>query len=189
MLRAQFEQGRAFSGRDTLPERIKLSINDRLLRLSKEALHLARTLVALQDFASPNVLELALGLNATELAVQLNELERAQIITGLGFSHDLLYEAVLQHTPSSVTQLIHYKLAQALEGLNGEAARIAYHWDKSARPDQALPWYLRAAEIATRQGSAEQAKDWLERILELSTPGSAGYQQAEYLLEKMDLEA
>lgn len=187
VLRDQFEKGQAFGVRDRLPERINLQIGNRLSRLSQKSLYLVQTLAALQDFTTPELLEAALGIDVLELTENLSELERAQIITGLAFSHDLIYEAVLQNTPSAVMQLIHHKLATTLEAGGGRPVRIAHHWNSSAQPERALVWYLRAAEIAITQGSFDKAHEWLERILEVSNDRSDLYQQAEALLSATKL--
>ena len=188
VLRDQFEKGRPFSERVALPERVNLRIGERLSRLPARVLYLARTLAALQDFATPDVLEAVLGLAGFELAESLDVLEKAHIIKGLAFSHDLIYEAVVQNTPDAVAQLIHYKVAAALEE-KGEPARIAHHWEHSAQPERALPWHLRAAEIAVTQGSFDKARGWLERVLGLVDSDSELYRQAQALLETTHLKS
>ena len=189
VLRDQFEKGQAFGVRDRLPERINLQISNRLSRLSQTSLYLVQTLAALQDFTTPELLEAVLGIDVLELTESLSELERAQIITGLAFSHDLIYEAVLQNTPSAVTQLIHHKIAVSLEASSGQPARIAHHWSISAQPERALPWYLRAAEIAITQGSSAKAREWLEDVLAHAAPETTLYQRAEELLQATQLKS
>ncbi|CAN5753162.1 hypothetical protein BH24DEI2_BH24DEI2_14910 [soil metagenome] len=192
MLRDQFEKGRPFSAGDALPERVEVRVRERLARLSNKALYLARTLAILQDFATHDVLEAALGVGALELSESLAELERAQLIEGLVFSHDLLYEAVVQNTPKAVAQLVHHKVAAALETRVAPPARVAYHWEKALQPERARPWHLRAAAIAVNiavtQASFDQARGWLERVLVSADTESELYRQAKTLLDTVQTE-
>ena len=71
--------------------------------------------------------------------------------------------------------------SRAKEGT--QPARVAHHWERSAQPERALPWYVRAAEVALTQGSNDQAKAWLTHVVGRADPESELHRQAAVLLE------
>lgn len=136
----------------TLPAPLAVGrlIERRLALLSPAALTLARVAaIATPDFS----LELAaqvLGQPVMAFADALNELEQAQVLRGLQFAHDLVFEAVHTSVPAAVAGHTHAAVAAWLEAHGGEPARVARHWRAAGQDARAIPWLGRAAAAAER---------------------------------------
>lgn len=183
LLRALFEEGDPERDLQALatappPERISLIIGERLERLHDHERLLLQALAILGQDASLEALAAVLAQDIPRLARTLAELERSQMISGLAFSHDLLFEGVVKTTPASVRSYLHRRTAQALEALGGNPARIAHHWEAAGEFAKALPWRLSAALAAQAQGLVEQAQAWLAEVLERAEPESALHAEA-----------
>ncbi len=91
---------------------------------------------------------------------------------GYDFAHDLLREEAYRMLSPPRRWLLHRRLAQALELLYAErpesvAAQLAQQYDRSGRPERALPYYESAARRATAVfAHAESVRLW-QRCLEL----------------------
>ena len=169
-----------------VPERVGLTIERRLKRLSPGALRLAQTLAAWQTPAPTEALAAVLELREREVAELFAELHDAQVFRAGAFVHDLLYETVRRSTPREVGRLLHRKIALLLEHQEGEPARAAYHWEAAGELERSLPWRLSAAEVALAQGSVEQARAWLMDVLRVAAPESALFGAASVLLERSE---
>lgn len=129
------------------PASVQRLIERRLAQLSPSALTLARVAcLAGVDF-SLALAEHVLGAAALHFADAMRELEAAQVWRADAFAHDLVLEVVQAGIPAGVAAHSHGRIAQWLEGQQGEAARVAHHWLAAAEPRHALPW-LRAAAAA-----------------------------------------
>jgi hypothetical protein len=69
-------------------------------------------------------------------------------------------------------RLLHLHAARALEGLYGSTLdpvshQLAAHYERAGLPEQAVPYYLRAASVARRVFANEEAQALLERGLAL----------------------
>ncbi len=191
LLRALFERGELERDLETLavtppPERVNLIVNERLSKLQAHERLLLQALAVLEQDASLEALAQLLERDTLALSDTLAGLERAQLLKGLAFSHDLLYEAVVGTTPTPVRQLLHRRSAQVLEALGGNPARIASHWEEAGEAAQALPWRLAAALAAKAQGLEVQARAWLRQVLEAAEPGSALYRSAQRTLAEVE---
>lgn len=169
----------------TAPERIKLVINRRLDGLLEDERHLLQVLAVLQPDVTPSLLEAVLATSSAELATRLAALERAQMINGLAFCHDLLHESVLESTPVSVRKLLHARIAEVLQARGAELALIAHHWEQAGESHLALPWRLAAAETAHAHGSTAQARILFEQVAHAAEPGSELHQRAARALTAM----
>src|SRR5581483_4966472 len=87
----------------------------------------------------------------------VDELWRRRIIREFGdgydFSHDLLREAAYAQISPPKRWLLHRRVAQGLELLHaGDAdavsAQLAEQYARGGRPDRAVAYYRRAAEVA-----------------------------------------
>ncbi|WP_235214985.1 AAA family ATPase [Rhodococcus opacus] len=76
------------------------------------------------------------------------------------FTHDRLREAVLKTLTDDTQRELHFRAAQALEGLAaGEADYdIAYHLDRSCRASAAVPYAVRAGEAGLRHNALDIAE-------------------------------
>ncbi|WP_052351767.1 ATP-binding protein [Deinococcus pimensis] len=127
------------------PGRAGVVIEQRLTRLSVEALQVARAASVLQsDFTIEQVTAM-LGSTTLAVAVAWEELERAQVMTGERFSHDLVYECVEAGIPSLVRRHLHERAANVLTGTRVSSLRLASHWLRGGRPDVAAPLFQQAA--------------------------------------------
>lgn len=121
-------------------------LEHRLRRLSAQALQLARALaVARQQFT----LELAakvLDARPVDVAQGWEELQAAQIVRERWFTHDLLYEAVLQHLPGPVKAWLHRRVAEQLDTPQTPPSLLAHHWREAGDPARAAPYLARAQQ-------------------------------------------
>ncbi|HET7791738.1 MAG TPA: AAA family ATPase [Rhizobacter sp.] len=131
-------------------------IQRRVAQLSPGAVALARVAsIAGVDF-SVALAEHVLGVSAMQLVDAVNELESAQVLRGMQFAHDLMFEAVRESVPEAIAQHACAGVAAWLEQHGGEPARVAQHWLSAHQPRRALPWLARAAEAA---GAALRGKE------------------------------
>jgi len=120
--------GRWCDGELPRPLAIGHLITQRLARLSKPALALARVAaVAAPDFSAA-LAEKALCQPAAALADAWAELEAADVLRGEGFAHDLVQDAVRNSVPEAIRRHLHRLVAAHLGAVNAEPARMAGHW-------------------------------------------------------------
>ena len=181
------------STRLAMPARVSQLMDRRLQSISEGALALARiAAIAGRDF-SAELAEAVSGQDALTLASPWRELEAAQLFTAGHFSHDLVLEAAQRSIPGSIAPRLHAKVADFLQVLDAEPAKIAHHrlaagqeaqavphlvaaarraW-QAARAQETIAFFMRAAEIESAAGRREAAFDILyasaEAISEIST--------------------
>ncbi len=162
---AWFESGAALAEGGTglpRPMSVERLIDQRIGQLSPPALALARVAaVAGEDFD----IELAvavLAVPAMQLASPLAELEAAQVMRGLQFAHDLVFDAVLRSVPQAIAEHTHAQVARWMEQHAGEPARVARHWIAAAQPDRAVPWLGVAASAAQKLLRAQERLEFLQ---------------------------
>jgi len=143
-------------------------IEQRIGRLSAQAVQLARcAAVAAPDFS----IELAsqvLGLRTLELADPWAELESAQVLCDGAFAHDLIYESALASVPRPVARRLHAEIAAYLDAYEGEPARVAAHWLEAGDEPHALDALLRAAHQARAALRKREEIEFLRRAAELA---------------------
>jgi DNA-binding SARP family transcriptional activator len=145
------------------PSTVGALIERRLRQLSPQALTLARVAaLAGADFSIP-LAEFVLQVPALTLSDAWHDLRDAQVIRGAAFAHDLVYEAVLRTVPATIARHTHGTLAEYLEQHAGEPARTARHWEAAGQPTRAVPWLLKAADVAGMRGATSEEIDLLER--------------------------
>lgn len=126
-------------------------IERRLVRLSAEAVRLARcAAVAGQDF-SADLATHVMGVLPLDLSDAWAELQAAQVLRDDGFAHDLVYEAALASVPQPIARQLHRNIAAFLERHGAPPAREAAHWEQAAAWPEAGAAWLRAAEWSRRQ--------------------------------------
>lgn len=84
------------------------------------------------------------------------------------FRHQLLRHALLERLTPHRRAQVHRRIADGLAGLGAPAAVVAGHWLDGGRPDEALPWLLRAAGDAARAGAPRDALRLLDRAADLA---------------------
>lgn len=142
-----------------VPGSVRHLLDERFTQLSEGAMALARVAaVAGADF-SIELAEQALQLPAARLAQGWSELERADILQGLSFAHDLVQEAARRVVPAVIAQHLHRCVAAHLQATGAEAARIAPHWWQGHHWSAAAGSFEAAARGAARVARlSEQAQ-------------------------------
>ena len=127
-------------------------IERRLAQLSPAALRLARVAaLAGADFSAALAAH-ALQSHPLDLTEAWVELERAHVLRGDGFVHDLVHEVAARAVPAAIAELLHRGIAEYLEAHSVAPARIAKHYAEAGAWLQAATFHLRAANDA-RQAS------------------------------------
>jgi len=110
---------------------------------------------------SLDLLTEASDLDADAVVAAVDELWRMRIMREFGegydFSHDLLREAAYAEVSPPKRWLLHRRIAQSLEllhaggdtgGTDAVAAQLAEQYSRGGRPDRAVHYYRRAADVA-----------------------------------------
>ncbi|WP_018466649.1 ATP-binding protein [Calidithermus timidus] len=114
------------------------------------------------------------SLEALEQALAADLLHRQD--TGYAFSHELVRRSVREGLSPERRQLLHRKLAQSLARQGGNPARVAEHWEEGGRPQEAIPWRLRAAEAAVRVYAHREALEQYQMALADGAEGRVAYE-------------
>ncbi|MGD9318208.1 MAG: hypothetical protein PVG56_15335, partial [Anaerolineae bacterium] len=111
------------------------------------------------------------------LARDLDELWRRRIVRERGldaydFSHDKLRETAYTTLSPARRRLLHHRVAEALESiheadLDPVGRQIAAHYRRAGRHAQAISYYLRAGQVASRIYAQDEAIAAFERALAL----------------------
>jgi DNA-binding SARP family transcriptional activator len=131
-----------------VPATLRESLRQRLGRLGADALQLAQLAAVAQDDFSLPLAASALGRPPLALAPLFAELEAAQVLDGIRFSHDLVAEAARAALPQALVAPLHQLVAEHLRAQGGTAARIAGHRQQAGDVAAAAPWHLRAGQAA-----------------------------------------
>jgi DNA-binding SARP family transcriptional activator len=130
-----------------LPKSVSAAIRNRLTKLEPAAIRLARVAsVAATDFTlelAANVLET----HVLDLSDSVEQLEKAQVLQGLTFTHDLIAQTTLEGLPLSIRNLLHDRIAVYLEKIEGNPARIAHHFLEAGMETRAVPFLTAAGEL------------------------------------------
>ncbi|MFC4453981.1 ATP-binding protein [Deinococcus sonorensis] len=146
-----------------LPEKASAVIASRLARLSPSALHAARAAAVLESDFDLDIVAQTLGAPLLEMAEAWEELERAQIVRGSRFEHDLVAEAVRRSVPSAVRHLLHRSAARTLGQLGAHPARVARHWREGRDPRQAARWLEQAGQEAVKTFRHREADSYFQQ--------------------------
>jgi DNA-binding SARP family transcriptional activator len=123
---------------------------------------------AVGTYFTLDLLTEASDLNADLIVEAVDELWRRRIIRefrdGYDFSHDLLRETAYAGISPPRRWLLHRRIAQGLELLHAEdtdsiAAQLADQYARAGRPERAVAYYQRAADVAAgRFAHAEEIR-------------------------------
>jgi DNA-binding SARP family transcriptional activator len=125
-------------------------IERRLAQLSPAALRLARVAALAGVDFDASLAAHALDAHPLDLAEAWNELERAQVLRGHAFAHDLVRDAVGRSVPAPIAELLHRSIADHLEERRAAPARIAEHCEAAGLWSRAARLHLQAADAARR---------------------------------------
>ncbi len=153
---------------------LTLVLEQRLAQATPEARNSAALAAALgRDFRLELLVE-ASDLDEATVVRAVDELWRRRLLRQVGrgydFTHDLLRDAAYVSAPPAHRWLAHRRLAQALELLYANqvdevAAVLAEQYDRGGRAERALPFYQRAAAVASGLFANAEALRLLRRCL------------------------
>lgn len=146
-----------------LPRRVGELLERRLAALSAPALQLAQLAALADDALDAELAGVVLGTHPLALAGAWRELERAEILQGSRFVHDLVREACLGTVPAPVQRALHARIAARLqEAPNGVSAdRIAHHWEAAeAWHEAGDAWAVAGAENRRRRQREAELRAW-----------------------------
>jgi DNA-binding SARP family transcriptional activator/tetratricopeptide (TPR) repeat protein len=133
----------------------------------------------------------ASDLEADMVVQAVDELWRRRIMQefrdGYDFSHDMLRETAYGQVSPPKRWLLHRRIAQSLELLYAEdtdtvAAQLAEQYTRGGRPDRALAYYRRAAQVAAgRFGHAEAIRLLREALSVIRTMPAGGGRDSQEL--------
>ncbi len=155
----------------------------RLSRLSDPGQQVLGLAAAVGRDFTLDLLAEASDLEPAEVVEAVDELWRRRVVEqhgqGYDFSHSLLREAAYDAMPPTRRWLAHRRLAQALElvyagRVDSVAGELAEQYDRSGRPERALPFYERAAGQATAVFAHVDAVRLWRRCLVLVAETPAG---------------
>jgi DNA-binding SARP family transcriptional activator len=170
-----------------LPPKVQAVLQARLAQLSPLTRELAEVAATIGREFNLELLGEASSHDEEPLVRELDELWRRRIVQEHGagaydFSHDKLREVAYGSMSAARRRLLHRHLAQALETLHAAeldpvSYAVASHYDRAGLPEEAVPYYLRAAEVARRVYANEEAIALLQRglaLVEEVGPGTGG---------------
>jgi DNA-binding SARP family transcriptional activator len=172
-------------------ERIDAVLRDRLDKLSPGAADLAGLASTVGRDFSLELLSTAADLDDRALLDAVDELWRRRLLrqhasTTYDFAHDLLRDAAYAQLSPPQRQLLHRRVADALESLHVDdpevvAAQLAEQYEQSGQPQRAIRYHALAAESATQVFALDDAVRHYRRALELLShlPASVARDQRE----------
>jgi DNA-binding SARP family transcriptional activator/predicted ATPase len=173
-----------------LPRKVQAVIQARLAQLSPAAGELVALAATVGREFTYEVLAEASRQDEDTLIAGLDELWRRRIVREHGvhaydFSHDKLREVAYAGVGPAQRRRLHRAVAHALATLHAAdlgpvSGQLAAHYDRAGQPEQAIPYYQQAAEVAQRVFANEEALPHLTRALQLLeqlSPGAARDEQ------------
>jgi DNA-binding SARP family transcriptional activator/tetratricopeptide (TPR) repeat protein len=176
--------------------RVEAVLGDRLGKLSPDAATLAQLAATVGRDFSLELLRAATDLDDTALLSAVDELWKRRLLrehspTTYDFAHDLLRDSAYTQIAPPHRQLLHQRIADALESLHQDnaeavAAQLAEHSEQGGQPGRAVRYHWMAAESATRVFALDDAVDHHTRALQLLSdlPSGAARDRQELRLLK-----
>jgi len=178
---------------EPLPERVKAALMARLAQLSPPARELAGLAATIGREFTFAVLAQASDSDEDTLVRALDELWQRRIVREQGtdaydFGHDKLRQAAYASLSAARQRLLHRRVAQALEAVYADnldpvSGQVAAHYERADQPEQAIPYYQRAAESAQRVYANEEAIRYYQRALALLETAPLGQSGAAWQQE------
>ncbi len=149
-------------------------IERRLAQLTAPALRLARVAALAGADFSAALAGHVLQSHPLDLTDAWTELERAQVLVGNGFAHDLVRDVAAGAIPAPIGELLHRGIAEYLASQAAAPARVAQHYAGAGLWRPAAEFHLRAAEVARRRSRrAEEVEQREAAIACLDRAGDA----------------
>jgi DNA-binding SARP family transcriptional activator/tetratricopeptide (TPR) repeat protein len=177
-------RGTAADGGTPLPSGdLAAVLRKRLEQGTAAAREVADLAAAVGTNFSLDLLTEASDLDADVVVAAVDELWRRRIMREFGdgydFSHDLLRETAYAGISPPRRWLLHRRIAQGLELLHGEdtdpvAAQLAEQYARGGRPERAVVYYQRAADVAAGMFAHGEAIRLHEKALSIISTLPAG---------------
>jgi len=141
-------------------------LRNRLAQTTAAAQEVAGLAAAVGRDFTLDLLAEASDLDADSVVRAVDELWRRRIVHERGasydFSHDLLRDSAYDQVSPPKRWLLHRRLAQSLELLHANdlgpvSAQLAEQYARGGRPDRAVAYYRRAADLASRMFAHAEA--------------------------------
>ena len=145
----RFENRRRIAGLARSP-RVQAIIERRLQGLSKPAQELLQVVAVMGEYFSFELGAKLLGQTVKQTIQTVGELEAAQVLRGTRFSHDLIFETVLENIPASLLPILHAQVLQTLEGRELPSVVRLKHALAAESPEALTRYALAAAEEASK---------------------------------------
>jgi DNA-binding SARP family transcriptional activator/tetratricopeptide (TPR) repeat protein len=158
-------------------------LRNRLDQVSAAVREVAGLAAAVGTDYTLDLLTEASDLDADVVVAAVDELWRRRIIhefrDGYDFSHELLRETAYAQVSQPKRWLLHRRIAQALELLHAEdtdmvSAQLAAQYARGGRPDRAMAYYGRAADVAAGMFAHAEAIRLHRKALSLLATMPAG---------------
>ena len=146
-----------------LPPTVQVVISSRLAQLSPAAREVMGLAAVIGRAFTFDVLALASSMDEDTLVLGLDELWQRRIVREQGsdaydFSHDKLREQAYASLSAARRRLLHRRVGEALislyandtDTLDTFSGQIATHFEQSGAIEQAIEYYVRAAEVGQR---------------------------------------
>jgi DNA-binding SARP family transcriptional activator/predicted negative regulator of RcsB-dependent stress response len=146
-----------------VPESISAVIERRLARLSEATRRVLQAASVLRQGFTPKVLSQIVGLSEWGVMEALESAEANNLTYGETFQHDLLRQSIYAELPTVRRKLLHAQIASVLAE-NADAIIVAEHYFQAGDRDNAVPFYLQAADDDVAKGLHADAKILLEKI-------------------------
>ncbi|HEX5576378.1 MAG TPA: AAA family ATPase [Gemmatimonadales bacterium] len=180
--------------RQSLPQRVLATIEARLAQLSSACRMVVGVAAVIGREFRMDLLAEGSGIGEDEAASALDELLERRLVReqsdgSYDFSHANIREVAYAGLSSARRRLLHQRIARALiasaAGSTGSAAAIAQHLHHGGLIEEAVPYYARAAEVASRIYAYEEAIGHLNQALALlgTLPESADRDRRELALQ------
>ncbi len=140
----------------------------RLEKLPNQALLLARFAAITGEQFSSRLAQVALEWTWQRVASNIEILEKAKIMVGTRFTHDLILEAILEGTSEMLQSTLHLQALRALEVIGAPAAILVLHALGANQIQAAREYSLQAAAEASRLMALEDSQAHLTRAEELT---------------------
>ncbi len=163
--------------RSGLPSRVHAVIAGRLAQLSPAATDVVSAVAIVARACKVSILARALNCTEHELVPALAELWQKRILreeeaNAYHFTHDKLREVAYDQISPPQRRSLHQIIACAIEAvehadLDRASGQIAAHFDRAGLVEQAIPYYIRAANAAQIMYANGEAQAQIERGLAL----------------------
>ncbi len=151
---------------NVVPASIQHIIEARLDRLDETSRAALQAAAAIGRSFSFTLLQEIADLTPQQGVALLEEWQQRGLVSenegGYDFRHDQIRSVAYAQLSQARRQYLHGRIAAALESAipPAEAAVLAYHYARSDRPLQALPWLIQAGEQALRLRSYHEARQF-----------------------------